>query len=398
MRNTAVLLFCAFAISASVYAFSYDIYKTKDVCETNNGFWCYRCQGTGENGLGKDTCLPSSANCTYSCSTVCGADCTANSQCISNLTDDSCQYAGSCSSCRCVYTEEYCPQNGTISSGYCYYGNRQCGYTGCSVSKCALAAGQVCDPANGCVAGTNGESFEDYRCVNNDVYAKKTLYVCNATACSYSKYDTLVERCGQGCIDGRCDDGTCNLNGLVFDCNRLDGYFGSRFCLGSAVYRTYRNYSCGGSECSYAETQIKEMDCNYCKDGTCSEMTNTDNNSNPVNKPAVNTSNDALPGRTLIMGKKIYNGWLFGRGDLAVSTKIGSRGTVNFTVADTNNFGTLSVVSGTNTLFYGKPGKGNMLLHFSDSTGNIIFTTSSSGWLLFAPATYDVRYVVVEYV
>jgi len=397
MKHILVLVFALAAVSASAYAFSYDIYGNKGTCEDNNGFWCYRCQGTGENIFNKDTCVASSLNCTYSCSTVCGAGCSVNSQCASNLTSDSCQYAGACSSCNCVYAESYCPQNGTIANGFCYYGARYCGYTGCSVNKCLLATDQVCDPATGCVQGTGqpiGEMYEDYRCSGSDVYAKKTTYMCNATACSYSKYDTLVERCPNGCIDGQCDDGACSLNGLVFDCNRLDGFYTGRYCNGNDVYREYRNYTCGNNECAFVVKEILQESCSKCSNGACTvpDSINGNNNGNENNQQP-----ETIPlyEKTLNIGKRIYNGWLFGHGDLVVSTQ-GRSGTVSFTVTDTNNFGALSVTADTNTLFYGKPGKGTISVPFTEAN-TIIFTTTSSGWLFFAPATYDIRYVTVEY-
>ncbi len=75
----------------------------------------------------------------------------------------------------------------------------------------------------------------------------------------------------QSCSGGSCTntcsgtDTSCGCNSCA-NCNSQDSYVGSKFCSGSDVYLTYRNYYCSGTSCAYSDTNnlIQSCGSNYC--------------------------------------------------------------------------------------------------------------------------------------
>ena len=394
-------------------------YSSEAPCKSANCFWCDRCFSNQQglynqiNNYGADRCVESSLACTYSCSKTCGAQCETNTDCAANLTDTYCNYNAICSVCNCVYQKAYCPKAGTLKDGTCYFGDRQCGFSGCSIRSCQLKSSHVCDPDNGCVScgqsdcGTNGEYVEEYRCVNNDVFAKKVIYTCNATECLYTKSDTFTEKCNNGCSNGKCNDELCNTNGVLFDCNRLDGYY-SRLCQGNEVYGTYRNYSCISNECQYTSANIKQETCAECMNGVCVEpaqivyLNYTIIGNSFTNVTGIKTM--AMKIVTAIVGVapsnysgRLYNGFFFGSNEIKIATERGKNGKIYFTVNRANKMGKLVVQAGNDILFASKTAAGTYIVPFNNSADMFMFYTTSSGWLFYTPSTYDLSRISVSY-
>ncbi len=386
-------------------AFAACSYTDKGSCETSGCFWCYRCQGVEENTFHLDTCVDSNGQCNYGCSRVCGAECATNSDCgiWLNESDDMCHSNGQCSICNCTYSESFCPGNGTIKDGICYYGARDCGSTGCAMSHCVLKEGDICNPDTGCIytGSMNNNYTEDYRCDGSKVMATQVFYTCNATNCLYSKSDAFIEDCPGGCDDGKCLDVLCNDYGIIFDCNRLDGYYDESHCIGSDIYRTYRDYKCVNNECTYTPNEVKQGVCQKCSEGKCTNETTIQviytNYTPPVQVPRNTTTAPVIPEMTSHLGGSAYNGFLFGSGDVIIETFRGESGMIEFSVDSTNNFGTLFVTSEGKTLYAGKPKAGRYNINFTNIGSSIKFSTTTSGWFFFAPAFYEIKQITVSY-
>jgi hypothetical protein len=315
-------------------------------------------------------------------------------------------YNGFCSACKCTYSTQECPQNGTISGNICYYGRRTCESSGCIISKCTLGEGQVCDSKDGCVAGNGmtSERYEDYTCMGDRVFAKKIFYTCNATGCLYSKSDALIEECPAGCEDGACLEPKCNFNGIIRDCNTMDGYNGAPYCIGSDIYRQYRNYSCGTDDCTFTEISIFQQRCGACSDGKCVnnitgpvEITITNNSAGPGTvTQLVNGSNSSVQ-RIINYSGRVYNGFLFGSRELKLPVEPGKNGMVRFTNVDSNRLSKLMVKTGGITFFSGSPNRGDYTAYFTNSGNEIVFSAESSGWIFFMPNVYDIRNAAAIY-
>lgn len=411
MKYAAVIAALLIAFVPHASAASCFTHSSEAGCESANCFWCERCSGTQPytynliNSYGTDRCVESSLNCTYGCSTLCGSQCASDANCPSNLTDTDCFYAGSCSSCSCLYKQTDCPKPGTIKPGLadgkrvCYYGPRSCGSSGCSVETCTLKAGEICAP-DGCTAagGTEGEYLSDYRCSGSDLLAKKVVYSCNATGCLYNKTDALVEKCKNGCAwltdaqgasySFQCRSELCNIEGSAVNCNQLDGYYGPRFCKGKGVYQTYRDYSCGPGKCIFAEKERFQQSCEECYNGRCEEpgqIVTVNYSQGETQQQGNDTGMTATPAAH--PGGRLYNGFFFGFNQIAMNAR--GTGRLNFTVQKTNQLGALTVLADGRAIFSTK-GTGNYSIPFANTT-RIVLRATSSGWIFFTPATYDLR-------
>ncbi len=401
----AVFIFLAFFIHTTTAA-TCSSYPSESACESSNCFWCERCSGKEANSYIADRCIDSSLNCTYSCSTVCGAQCQTDNNCATNLTDTDCYYAGRCASCNCTYQQTTCPKPGTSLNGVCYYGTRSCTSTGCSVSSCSLRESEVCDPEKGCVScgrddcGAQGEFIGDYKCVGDELFAKKIIYFCSATSCNYTKSEIFVERCRNGCNADRCRDELCNIEGRLVDCNEFDGYYGGRYCVGKDVYATYQDYKCGTNECVFTTQSVKQETCGECENGRCVE---TKEEMIVFIPPAANATTPqgqetetALQRLSTHPGSRLYSGFFFGKNEINIDVQKGRSGYVNFTVARANRLGALVVESGRGGLFNRIAAPNTYTIRFQD-IDNVKFSASTSGWIFFMPAVYDVRNIVVFY-
>lgn len=413
-------LFFAFALAVLTVAHAMSVqcssFTFEQGCKNAGCIWCAKCSGAtdaqsasssnryylGNNYLA-DKCVNTNLECTYSCSTACGANCTANSGCPANLTDTGCSYDGYCSACECVYKKAPCPKPGRIvtqadDARICYYGNRVCGFSGCFVNSCSLRENEICEPDKGCIAaeGSVGEYLTDYRCSGDNLLAKKVIYVCNATECLFNRTDAFVQQCKNGCLYDACKDEICNIEGRQYDCNQLDGYYGGRFCKGKDVYAAYRDYRCVANECVFTAKETKQLACDDCKNGVCVEnKTETVVYTNQPDQPDSGESSlpPARASSLVHPGGRLYNGFFFGANRIILNVK--GSGYVNFTVTKTNKLGLLLVQSGRKTLFSTRQ-TGRYSIPFTNATV-ITLTATSSGAIFFMPATYDARNIVAVY-
>lgn len=376
-------------------------YPNENSCKTNSCFWCNRCAGNSFNlinNYGADKCVSSNLNCTYSCSKLCGSDCSANVDCQNNLSDTDCFYAGACSACKCLYQRSSCPRPGTIQNNAvtdgnavirtCYYGNRQCSSTGCVINTCTLGANSLCHPDDGCITPS-----QESKCVGDDIYTKKQLYSCNATFCSFTKSDfTFTEKCATGCTEGKCNEQPCGYNGIQLNCSTLNGYY-SRYCIGNDVYVEKRDYKCTSDKCEYASSSVKQTTCRECYKGQCVQPSQIIliSPQEPTLRQEIN--NITYTTNRTYAGGRLYNGLLFGSNEINIDVQ--GTGRINFSIARTNSMGELVIQSG-RVIFKGKAGPGDYSIPFSNST-RIKFYTTSSGWLLFAPAVYDIGLIMASY-
>ncbi len=406
-----ILAYSAYSLSPSQCA----VYTGEAGCNDNGCFWCNGCANNRlGNNYGGDRCVQSSLNCTYSCSPTCGAQCTINADCHGNITVNTCYFGGICNVCSCTYRQDDCPKPGTVrytgdgTARLCYYGTRSCGTNGCSVQSCALGDSDVCDPDNGCIdTGGRNEYLEDYRCNGNELLAKKVSYFCNATECFYSKSDTLVERCENGCDNGKCNEEFCDIYGVKTLCNRRNGFYGERYCVGNDIYQSHRTYGCGINECNFTEEARKIAACDTrmtpsapgssCHAGRCvnPEQIVYANYTGPVRQPQP-TANTSLPTSSPVynQGGRIFNGFLFGQNGITIP--VTGSGRINFTVRQTNRLGTLVVQADDRIILEGNVAPDTYMVPFNASRAIRIYARSSD-WFLFMPAVYDIRSIIIGY-
>ena len=414
----AVFAFFVTLFACAVYSLSPSqcaVYNSEAGCNDNGCFWCDGCVNNKlGNNYGGDKCVQSSLNCTYSCSMQCGAQCVTNSDCRGNITGNTCYYGGVCNGCSCNYRQQDCPKPGTVkdaeyayeSGRLCYYNTRYCGTNGCSVQSCALGDGDICDPDNGCInTGGQNEYLEDYICKGNELHAKLVSYFCNSTDCFYSKNDTLVDRCTNGCNNGKCNEAYCNIYGVNTLCSQQNAFYGDRFCIGNDIYQTYHNYSCGTNECVFSEQARKIADCDTqmtpsasadsCQSGRCVDPGQVIyvNYSYPTySQPPASVANTTLQ-PIYHTGGRVFNGLLFGSNEIRIPIKGG--GHMNFTVKQTNYLGALVVQVDNLIIMEGMRAPGTYDVPFSGKTIRIY--ARSSGWIFFTPTVYDIRAITVTF-
>ncbi len=401
----AIFAYSAYSLSPSQCAF-----YTEGACESNNCFWCDGCVNNElGSSFGADKCVQSSLNCTYSCSLRCGAQCVTNTDCQGNITGDICYFDGICNSCSCIYKQDDCPKPGTISAEnrLCYYETRSCGTNGCSVQSCQLQEGDACDPDTGCVYTSGHNNIEDYSCKGNELHAKLISYFCNSTECFYSKNDALVERCSNGCNNGKCNEAYCNVYGIKTLCSLRNGFYGDRFCMGSNVYQNYRTYRCGTNECVFDDDARKVANCAECQAGRCVDpgqiiYVNYSRPNYTKIQPDVahNVSFNLTPSHNIApsglqnRGGRVFNGLLFGSNEISIP--ITGNGQINFTVKQTNRLGALVVQADNKIILEGNVAPDTYIVPFNASRIHIY--TRSSGWFFFTPAVYDIRAITIIYV
>ena len=414
-EHIAILSAVAFISIIAYASASCSTYTSESSCKSASCFWCNRCSSNIPNvfnqinNYGADRCISSSVDCAYSCSTFCGAECQSNTDCKTNLTDKTCYYSGRCSVCSCSYQSTDCYKNGTVidlnGERVCYYGARYCTSTGCSVNKCALQGDHVCDPDNGCVSATDG--IVEQKCEGNDLVTEKVDYFCtgsngafSAVQCNATKSTTL-EKCKNGCNNGKCRDELCNIAGVITDCNVYDGYYGGRYCKGNDTYESHRDYRCESNKCVYTNSEVKQSSCEECFEGRCvdsisSETTSaTSGTRGTINNTQYNTQPTGPPMSTAIVhGGRLYNGFFFGSNQIDIN--VPSTGSIKFKVPRANGIGTLTIEDGGQIIFSTKSA-GSFSVFFA-GLGNrqLRMYTTSSGWLFFVPAVYDVGDVTVS--
>lgn len=414
MKTAAGVLLLFLAILAyPTFSASCSFQTSESACEASGCFWCEGCVNNMlGNGLGGDKCVPSSLDCTYSCSMQCGAQCQTNANCQGNITDNTCYYGGICNSCSCVYKQDLCPKNGTIINDEirtCYYSTRLCGTNGCSVQSCAMSEGQICDPENGCRFAAT-DTLGDYNCRGTELHANLITYNCNATECVYSKMDTLVERCGNGCNNGKCNEKLCDIYGVKRLCSQQDGFYGDRYCAGNDIYQSYRTYSCGTNECTFTEEARKVSSCDRgmtpsasgssCQAGKCVDpgqiiyVNYSQPPSQPPSQPAINIEPTNAPKVVQNVGGRLFNGLLFGSNKIILPAS--GSGQINFTIKQTNRLGALVVEADKRIIFEGNAAPDTYSVPFSASRTMSIYTRSS-GWIFFTPAVYDVRSITLSF-
>ena len=380
------------------------VYLNEFGCEEQSCFWCERCNDNEANQFNFSTCVDSSVDCYYGCSVSCGSECASNLDCGNNLTDTTCFYSGSCSFCECDWQAEHCPKPGRYEGSVCYYGERSCGENGCSVRSCVMKPSETCDATDGCVScgkdfcGRSGEHIKEYECRGDDRYGDRAKYACNATECVYEEMSIFLERCEHGCFNGECKEGLCNREGIEFDCDERDGYYGNRFCVGNDIYLSYRDYSCVDDDCRFIDRNILQDTCDKCFNGKCVVEDEPIDNAtitveNTTDKPTIITG----PTMTFHRGKTIHNGFLFGKSDLTINTLSGGDGYINFTIGRTNRLGSLQITSGGETFPLSNPKPGTYVIPFTNIGSDLTFSTTSSGFFFFAPAIYEIRTIIVYY-
>lgn len=391
----AVLTSVAFALalipSTSTAACQY---SSESSCESAGCFWCERCSGKEINNYGNDRCIASSLDCFYSCSKICGATCTADVDCTTNLTDTTCFYDGRCGNCSCLYESVSCPKNGTVINGICYYGTRSCTSTGCSISSCALREGEVCHPDDGCIT-----QEEERVCIGDDVFVERVISLCTATSCNYTTTNEFVEKCKNGCEDGKCNKELCNINGINTDCDELDGYYGSRYCKGNDIYASYRDYRCGTNECVYTTREVKQESCTECQNGRCFNpgvVVNITVSSGPVQQEARQeaTNLTTVPPLIAHSGGRVYNGFFFGSNEINLNVEP-KNGEIKFRVMRSNGPGSL-MVEADNQVVFSTKSTGDFSVSIENNK-NVKFYAASSGWIFFMPTVYDVSAITVIY-
>ncbi len=93
-------------------------------------------------------------------------------------------------------------------------------------------------------------------------------------------------------------------------------------------------------------------------------------------------------------GGRVFNGFLFGKNELRFSTA-GKSGILKFQVTGTNGAGILTVSDDKQAIFTAR-GRGNFSTSFRPTSYLKIHTTSS-GWLFFMPAVYDIGKIEIEH-
>lgn len=137
--------------------------------------------------------------------------------------------------------------------------------------------------------GADGPADNSY-CMNGDVYMDYVEVGCQQSTCTQNVEPMLQQSCTDGCNGGSCGECTphayaecsggdvywfdsCNVAvDVKEDCGN-DGYTGSLYCVGDAVYRDFSTVGCAGSACTAEAAPELQQSCpNGCVDGACTDM------------------------------------------------------------------------------------------------------------------------------
>ena len=247
---------------------------------------------------------------------------------------------------------------------------------------------------------TGNEFIIDKKCSGSDVTGSIIRYICEGGQCNVTKSD-YVEQCKNGCFNDACRDEICNIDDLQTNCNAYDDFYGSAYCKGNDVFKEHRDYSCGSNECTYTSREVFQQRCSECQNGRCYESGTVVNVANgnagsassesQISPKSPQPSESQRP--SSISGGRIYNGFFFGQN--AINAKLQGSGTAEIKVLRGNGVGMLTIEDRGQTIFTTR-NAGNYSFSFENSDLRIY--TTSSGWLFFMPAVYDLGNIEIRYI
>jgi hypothetical protein len=253
--------------------------------------------------------------------------------------------------------------------------------------------------------------------------------------------------------DGEYRDGRCQYK--TRNCDALDGDVGGRFCKAGDVYISYKDYYCSYGECKYVESDRKVQDCpgtcyaGECVGGTgfcdcedvcgewgewyqvdefykkrtkiCDRYSCVDSQcvfngsytivsveplpSEPViiekNKTfnfTINVSNHFIEKTFLHEDIRVFNGLLFGSGEVKIFLPKSHVWSLNFTVTKTNAYGPLLIYVCDELVYNNvyQPGSYTLDINKEISGCELRIRALSSYWRLWTPNFYDIEDVSVS--
>lgn len=247
----------------------------------------------------------------------------------------------------------------------------------CTQGRCGL-----CDPLE-CNA-RDGFYGDDFCGISGNVYRQYRDYTCTKGKCAFSLQDIKIADCPHGCTDAKCALPRC------IDCDSKDAFFGESYCKGNSVYRAFRDYFCGDIKCEFKDTEKKLEDCRDCSSGKCVIIKARNER---VFEFDVKFSNETMERNLTMLPKRIFNGLLFGSNDMRIEADAFVK-SVSFAVLDTNKLGEINVFADSDRVFStNKAGLHSVLIN--KYANQIIVSSSSSGFIFWMPAVYDLGATVV---
>lgn len=299
----------------------------------------------------------------------------------------------------------------------CY--NNYCDYNNCYYSNLN------CDRRDGYVDGLF--------CKSGNVYQKYRDYRQSGNACIFTTSDVLIETCSGYCSSGRCAESYCSQA----NCDSRDTWTGAAFCKDGSVYKAYRDYYCSGSgnACAYTQVDRLYQACsNGCSGGVCiqqscedqcSEWTAcSDCSGGKLKKTCVEqhlSGNRCVSGETYTLytdtgspasdynedrtskiyelgSQRVHNGLIFGNNFAHFNLKSDFKpesATLTFKVTYTNSMQpmTITINDEFKVTKYFERGEHTIEIDGSylHEENTIDIEPVSSGWMLWAPAIYDLE-------
>lgn len=249
----------------------------------------------------------------------------------------------------------------------------------CKDSTCTDGRCGLCDPS---VCNSQDGFYDDEFCnIDRDVYKVYRDYSCDLDRCVFKRTEIRVANCSFGCDSGKCTATVCDAG-----CDSKDGYSGQPYCKGNDIYRKYRDYFCALNACDFNETERKIESCITCINGFCAAAPKVSKDRFfDFNLSFSNITEDV---RITRPPDRIYNGFLFGKNDIAINVDAFLT-SLNFTVTGTNKLGVLEVsVDDSGVLKVSE--KGSYSAKINKYAKSVKISTTSSGFVFWVPALYDV--------
>ncbi len=333
-----------------------------------------------------------------------------------------------------IYRNYYCQSN------ECVYEEEErimddCKY--CEDGQCI-----ECDDAD---CNDNDGYYGDRTCVYDDVYRIYRDYYCSYGKCTYKESYRKTEDCDYKCEHGECilecpnhcadnvwfyngdfDGERCHYS--TKDCGDYNKEYG-RFCKNGDVYANFKSYYCTKDGCDYDLEERKVADCDdkclgwsswytagdglertrtcfsyLCMNGECVKKSEYTSISRKELTPTatvierdntyeffVNTTHKLVKRTTSMPDKTIHAGLFFGSNEIRAEFPESLVRQVSFSVEETNLYAPLVIYIDDEVVYEEFTNNGNYIIKINRTASSISIRTASSGWRIWAPATYSLK-------
>jgi hypothetical protein len=334
-----------------------------------------------------------------------------------------------------IYRNYYCENN------ECVYEEEErimdeCEY--CEEGQCIECDAADCDENDG--------YYGDRTCIYDDVYRIYRDYYCSYGKCIYKESYRKIEDCDYKCEHGECipecpnhcadnvwfydgdfDGEMCHYS--MKNCEDYDKEYG-RFCKNGDVYANFKNYYCTKDGCDYDLEERKVADCDdkclgwsslytvgdglertrtcysyLCMNGECvkkSEYTSIARKEllptaqliekDKVYEFSVDVSHRLVKKTITSPENSIHNGLLFGSEEIVMEFPESYLKYIRFSVDETNLYAPLIIQLNDEVIYREFTREGNYIIKLNRTASGILkIRTESSGWRIWAPATYNLK-------